>query len=159
MLSWIKVNASFKSWREDEDRKTKQHIVFGIGSIHEKDKWQLGHNWEGLTRTELDEECWWMAYASPRGVTDVSSWIQFLNCYVSIFVSVNVITINVFLDVPISAIFFLDAFSYDQLWGVQFIDYYYYFVSLIYIINIIELIVNIFQVVFLHTCYSYRKCK
>lgn len=42
------------------------------GSGNEKEGIATGKNWKGLSRIELDKECWRMAYAPPWEVTGVS---------------------------------------------------------------------------------------
>lgn len=40
-----------------------------------------------LPRTELDRECWWAVYVSPRGVTGISKPIEVADSIIIIFIN------------------------------------------------------------------------
>ncbi|VDP27775.1 unnamed protein product [Schistosoma margrebowiei] len=49
-----------------EKRKVKEDTASGIGIKHEK------YEWQGLSRTGLDVEWWWVVQSPPREFTVVS---------------------------------------------------------------------------------------
>lgn len=67
MSIWCQINSFLLIMTISLEKWNKGYLIDLSADIK-----KMNNNWKGLFKTELNEEWWWIAYALPQGVTEVS---------------------------------------------------------------------------------------